>query len=499
MSPNEDEVQYILDFEEEEFSGGSNDTTLEELEKSLDRVLTIDADEFPGVAEEELPNVRVIDCLEGSVVVENAVVEENQLQNNGTDQLQGADSSNAVDCIDPVRYDLELFPDFGSDLFEGAEDIVINDNTQKESCQVTPEEVPIPESSDEEKPVEIEGDLDLISTAKESTEVEEPSGDDIIIGSSLVVEPSNVVPDICGESTNPDEDVSKGAIPKVRKPANQEIAPDNETQNPSEDQDLALALKIQEEESKIDMDLLLAISDANLPPNLDPFECPVCYGQFKPYEGVTLTFCFHSFCKPCLSESVKHSEELEVTCPALVDGNTKCSAIIQDAAIRDLLTEEDFQRFQDRCLQTAEAVIPNTVHCLTPNCRGWVELIGEVESFDCLICDVTNCVYCKAIHGDQSCEDYQANIQRKDDEIKSEARLKTMVETREGMRCPKCGVMITKIEGCDFMTCTTCKTGICWPTRGPRWGPAGQGDISGGCRCKVDNGKRCHPDCEGCH
>ncbi|KAL1398276.1 hypothetical protein pipiens_000219, partial [Culex pipiens pipiens] len=223
-----------------------------------------------------------------------------------------------------------------------------------------------------------------------------------------------------------------------------------------------------EEESKIDMDLLLAVSDANLPPNMEPFECP-------------------------------HSDELEVTCPALVDGDVKCSAIVQDGAIRDLLTEEDFGRFQDRCLQTAEAVIPNTFHCLTPNCRGWVELIGEVEFFDCSICLVQNCVSCKAIHGNQSCQDYRANIRRKDDDVKSEATLKTMVETREGMRCPKCGVMITKIAGCDFMTCTTCKTGICWPTRGPRWGPAGQGDISGGCRCKVDNGRRCHPECEGCH
>lgn len=495
VSPNEEEVQYVLEFEEEEAQAiDESNEKIVELEKSLDRVLTIDADEFPGATEEELPDVRGMDASEGSIVIDS---EENQSPNGGSDQLQGEDcnsNKNVVDdYIDPLRYDLNLFPDFGLDLFEGVGD---SDITQNELSQASPEE--LPESSDpkDERIADIKACLDLNSVEQQSSKVEEPSGDDILIATNeielLIVESSNAEPENCGESSKQAIDMSKGAIPKVKNTTAQD-------QTPSDAQDLALALKIQAEESKIDMDLLLAISDANLPPNMDPFECPVCYGQFKPYEGVTLTFCFHSFCKPCLSESVKHSDELEVTCPALVDGNTKCSAIIQDGAIRDLLTEEDFARFQDRCLQTAEAVIPNTFHCLTPNCRGWVELIGDVEFFDCLICGVENCVDCNAIHGNQSCEDYQANIQRKDDEIKSEATLRTMVATREGMRCPKCGVMITKIEGCDFMTCTTCKTGICWPTRGPRWGPGGQGDISGGCRCKVDNGKRCHPDCEGCH
>lgn len=88
------------------------------------------------------------------------------------------------------------------------------------------------------------------------------------------------------------------------------------------------------------------------------------------------------------------------------------------------------------------------------------------------------------------------------------------------MNCPKCeasclkhiysGVLeknvnflfiqalINRMAGCSWLVCTFCKTEICWATKGPRWGPLGQGDISGGCRCKID-GKRCHPDCQNCH
>ncbi|CAF1552666.1 unnamed protein product, partial [Adineta steineri] len=53
--------------------------------------------------------------------------------------------------------------------------------------------------------------------------------------------------------------------------------------------------------------------------------------------------------------------------------------------------------------------------------------------------------------------------------------------------------------GCDWIQCTQCKIEICWPTQGPRWGPKGRGDTSGGCRCRVDNGKLCVPNCQNCH
>lgn len=55
-----------------------------------------------------------------------------------------------------------------------------------------------------------------------------------------------------------------------------------------------------------------------------------------------------------------------------------------------------------------------------------------------------------------------------------------------------------KLSGCDAITCSMCKTQICWATKGPRWGPGGLGDNSGGCKCKL-NGRLCHPKCGNCH
>lgn len=41
----------------------------------------------------------------------------------------------------------------------------------------------------------------------------------------------------------------------------------------------------------------------------------------------------------------------------------------------------------------------------------------------------------------------------------------------EALKCPTCGIVIMKKEGCDWIMCTMCKTEICWVTRQARWGP----------------------------
>ncbi|GAB6020322.1 RanBP-type and C3HC4-type zinc finger-containing protein 1 [Chamberlinius hualienensis] len=73
-----------------------------------------------------------------------------------------------------------------------------------------------------------------------------------------------------------------------------------------------------------------------------------------------------------------------------------------------------------------------------------------------------------------------------------------MVQKGEAMKCPSCEVIVMKKWGCDWIVCSICKVEICWVTKGPRWGPKGRGDLSGGCKCGV-NGVRCQPKCNYCH
>ena len=46
-----------------------------------------------------------------------------------------------------------------------------------------------------------------------------------------------------------------------------------------------------------------------------------------------------------------------------------------------------------------------------------------------------------------------------------------MLKKGTAMHCPKCGIILSKVTGCDWLCCSMCKTEICWVTRGPRWGP----------------------------
>jgi len=74
-----------------------------------------------------------------------------------------------------------------------------------------------------------------------------------------------------------------------------------------------------------------------------------------------------------------------------------------------------------------------------------------------------------------------------------------LVKEGQVMKCPQCGIYLERADsGCQMIRCFFCRLDICWLTKQARWGPAGKGDISAGCRCGV-NGLKCHSDCKNCH
>ncbi|XP_065080531.1 ranBP-type and C3HC4-type zinc finger-containing protein 1-like isoform X2 [Ochlerotatus camptorhynchus] len=246
-----------------------------------------------------------------------------------------------------------------------------------------------------------------------------------------------------------------------------------------------------------ELDMLMTLTDASVVPNPEPFDCPVCFGPYDTYEGVILRECFHSFCRDCLINSIKHADDVIVQCPFTDDKNS-CECLIQDREIKCLLSADEYNEYLGRSLRKAESLANNAFHCKTPDCIGWCLTENNVTSFWCPICFTDNCLKCKTIHANMSCKDYQDKLSRNDESGRSEQALENMVASGAAMRCPKCKIVLTKIAGCDFMTCSVCKTAVCWATRGPRWGPGGAGDTSGGCRCNV-NGVKCHPSCMNCH
>lgn len=241
---------------------------------------------------------------------------------------------------------------------------------------------------------------------------------------------------------------------------------------------------------------LLATDDLNLISNTEETDCPICFNPIEPQEGVVLRECLHTFCRECLIETIRNSRDAEVSCP------DNCESKLLDREIKELLTEEDHQRFLELRLSIAESRSEHSFHCQTPNCRGWCIYEDEVNEFLCELCNETNCILCRAIHEGMNCKDYQEDlrIRAQNDEAaqKTTQMLQSMLQNGEAMKCPRCDVIVQKKDGCDWICCLMCKTEICWVTKQARWGPNGHGDISGGCRCRVNN-QPCHPNCQNCH
>lgn len=78
-----------------------------------------------------------------------------------------------------------------------------------------------------------------------------------------------------------------------------------------------------------------------------------------------------------------------------------------------LLSPQDFDKFLNRSLATAESQAANSFHCKTPNCQGWCVYEDNVNTFYCPVCKQPNCLTCKAIHADMNCREYQDDLKRR--------------------------------------------------------------------------------------
>ncbi|XP_029004215.1 ranBP-type and C3HC4-type zinc finger-containing protein 1 isoform X2 [Betta splendens] len=256
-----------------------------------------------------------------------------------------------------------------------------------------------------------------------------------------------------------------------------------------------------EEERMENFARLVMMDGQDLVPNPEPVECRICYIDLQPGEGVLLRECLHCFCRECLRSVIMLTEEPEVSCPYR-DDTYSCTCFLQEREIKALVPAEEYERWLQRGLSVAESRCEGSYHCATPDCTGWCVYEDTVNVFHCPVCGKHNCLICKSIHEGMNCKQYQDDLAARAINDSAARRtthlLKTLVQSGEAMHCPQCSIIVQKRDGCDWLRCTVCHTEICWVTRGPRWGPGGPGDTSGGCRCNVNN-QKCHPKCQNCH
>lgn len=138
---------------------------------------------------------------------------------------------------------------------------------------------------------------------------------------------------------------------------------------------------------------LVSLNLSSIAPNVEKFECSICFMEIEPKAGAVLRECLHSFCRPCLASHIKYSEDAEIKCP-FMDDQFSCQSFLQEREIRSLVSKEEYDKHLTRSIRLAENKIENTFHCKTPNCRGWCIFEDTTNIFRCPVCTIVNCLTC---------------------------------------------------------------------------------------------------------
>jgi hypothetical protein len=136
------------------------------------------------------------------------------------------------------------------------------------------------------------------------------------------------------------------------------------------------------------------------------------------------------------------------------------------AAISRVIESHGREHYVDPTAPAAAAEAPKTKvvaavfvkPCPAPDCKGFLS-----TAWKCGLCDQYTCPDCHDLKGALR-EDPAHRCDP--DKVATATLLKA-----EAKSCPKCGVSICKIEGCDQMWCTQCNTGFSWRTGKMAAGP----------------------------
>ena len=106
--------------------------------------------------------------------------------------------------------------------------------------------------------------------------------------------------------------------------------------------------------------------------------------------------------------TIQYCEDAQVKCP-FRDAFYACEAPLQDREIRELSTDDIYQRYLKRSISVAEkSGVEKSFHCKTVDCAGWcvIGVDNYLNVFRCPICDIDNCIPCQAIHTGMDCRQF---------------------------------------------------------------------------------------------
>ncbi|KAI0089503.1 hypothetical protein BDY19DRAFT_107788 [Irpex rosettiformis] len=180
--------------------------------------------------------------------------------------------------------------------------------------------------------------------------------------------------------------------------------------------------------------------------------CPICLDKVS--LPVTLD-CGHTWCKNCLTSYLLAAIDTKSFPLNCLGSGARCSSQIPLKIAHRLLSSEDFQRVIHASFLAYIHSRPSEFHyCPTPDCQQVYRTAPPDTVLQCPSCLVRICGNCHIEHHEgKRCPDPE----------KEELRLfEEWSVGRDVKRCPGCKTFIEREAGCNHMTCTRCRTHICW-------------------------------------
>lgn len=206
-------------------------------------------------------------------------------------------------------------------------------------------------------------------------------------------------------------------------------------------------------------------------------ECGICFTQQAGSLFLRLRPCKHHFCRICVNEYcrtyIKEGNVLNLICP-----ETDCKSEIPPPMVTANLTPEEYERYETLSLRKGLDCMGDIVWC--PRCQNPV--IQEKEEAlrlgHCLDCVYSFCTDCQEPWHQGRC--YSDVLQEEEDEKLRQTKSEAMQKKRERLArlkeerlsreiiekttrpCPNCKMDISKMSGCNKVSCVYCNHSMCW-------------------------------------
>eukprot|EP01113_Clastostelium_recurvatum_P009195 TRINITY_DN143_c0_g1_i1.p1 TRINITY_DN143_c0_g1~~TRINITY_DN143_c0_g1_i1.p1 ORF type:complete len:376 (-),score=62.17 TRINITY_DN143_c0_g1_i1:39-1166(-) len=214
--------------------------------------------------------------------------------------------------------------------------------------------------------------------------------------------------------------------------------------------------------------------------------CKICTEDVKDTPSSSYAYdCGHVYCRPCLLEYYEHmigaGNVLDMKCP-----NPQCSYLVAAKDVKAIVSKSLFERYDRFTVLAVLAREERVWWCPLPKCAQPTITCGgdgggppsSVANDDvaaparCATCDHTWCLRCnEEPHPAQPSCEKAARARRKSrdaNEKKSATQFNGWAKANRDYvkKCPNCVAIIQKNEGCNHMTCKSCKHQFCWVCMG---------------------------------